>query len=239
MVKQSIRLITFDLDDTLWDMKPVLIAAEREVYRWLEQRCPALTTRYTIRELTQLRWQLAGEMDDLRHQISELRRATLAAVMEQAGLDSKSARQLSEQAFEVFLAARHQIELYEHAEECLQVLAADYTLGALTNGNADVFKLAIGRHFDFAYSAEQLNTSKPDPEHFTRALQHDDQASPWQAIHIGDDPEKDIAAAQRLGWHTIWVNKKGEKWPGEQLPSHSVSCLSQLVAAVQSIDSGS
>ena len=38
----TLRLITFDLDDTLWDAPPVLQAAEAALQRWLAEHAPRL-----------------------------------------------------------------------------------------------------------------------------------------------------------------------------------------------------
>ena len=38
MTNKSIKVITFDLDDTFWDITPVIIRAEVETRKWVEQR---------------------------------------------------------------------------------------------------------------------------------------------------------------------------------------------------------
>ncbi len=35
-----VQLLTFDLDDTLWAVHPVLVEAERSVNRFLKTNCP-------------------------------------------------------------------------------------------------------------------------------------------------------------------------------------------------------
>ena len=37
---RPIEVIGFDLDDTLWDVRPVIIAAEQELARWLHDAVP-------------------------------------------------------------------------------------------------------------------------------------------------------------------------------------------------------
>ena len=32
-------------------------------------------------------------------------------------------------------------------------------------------------------------------------------------LHVGDDPERDVRAAQRLGLSNVWVNRHGRDWP--------------------------
>src|SRR5690606_23803254 len=46
-------------------------------------------------------------------------------------------------AFEVFLAARHQVSLFPEVQPTLEVLANRYQLAVLTNGNADVRRLGL------------------------------------------------------------------------------------------------
>ena len=41
----SIRLITFDLDDTLWDNRPVILGAEAAMRDWLALHTPRLAAQ--------------------------------------------------------------------------------------------------------------------------------------------------------------------------------------------------
>lgn len=45
---KHIRTLTFDLDDTLWDNRPVLMAAEQALYDWLGRHYPRIKARYTL-----------------------------------------------------------------------------------------------------------------------------------------------------------------------------------------------
>jgi putative hydrolase of the HAD superfamily len=232
-------LITFDLDDTLWDVRPVLVRAERRVREWIGERCPALLQRFDTESLMRLRLELLRTRPELRHQISSLRIEAMRIALAGAGYDEPLASRLAREAFEVFLAARHEVELFEAVEECLERLGRDYTLGVLTNGNADVFRLELGRHFRFALRAEQLNVSKPDPGHFRAALRAA-RTSPEKMIHVGDHHEHDILGAQRLGIATIWVNRDGRAWPeAAEPPCARVSHFQELPAAITELESAS
>ena len=39
---RDIKLITFDLDDTFWDIGPPIIKAEKETRHWLNERVPEI-----------------------------------------------------------------------------------------------------------------------------------------------------------------------------------------------------
>ena len=39
---RDIKLITFDLDDTFWDIGPPIIKAEKETRHWLNEKVPEI-----------------------------------------------------------------------------------------------------------------------------------------------------------------------------------------------------
>ena len=131
-------------DDTLWDNRTVLMAAEQAVYDWLAENYPRIAARYSMEDLRQLRIELVRENPDLRNRISELRRQSLRLAARSADYDDS----LVEPAFAVFLEARHRITLYDDVTPALQRLrAAGYRLGSLTNGNADVIVTMVNNIF--------------------------------------------------------------------------------------------
>ncbi len=230
-----IKVITFDLDDTLWEVTPVLMRAENLLFDWLQTHCPAVMQRFSIRSLRAMRMELVKSRPDLVHRITEARHHALQTAMLRAGISEAAARQLADRAMEVFMAARHDVELFDEVEEVIAQLHGDYLLGVLTNGNADIYRLPLGRYFSFAFSAESLNSSKPMPLHFERTLEKTG-ARPEEIIHVGDHPEHDVAAAQRLGWYTIWLNRDQlDAIPGSQ-PSATIQRFAELPACIRQIE---
>jgi len=230
----TIRLLTFDLDDTLWEFAPVLVRAEAITYAWLEQYAPAVTTLFSSDALRDIRLQLAREKPALAHRVTDLRVQGLRIAMQRAGIVDDHIEALVAQAFATFLHARHDIELFDDAEQVLLELKSHYRLAAITNGNFDIARAGLDRFFEFAINAEQLERAKPHPEPFLHALALADCA-PHECIHIGDDVENDVRGAQRLGIHTVWINRGKLGWPGEQPPSQQVQQLAELPAAVRKI----
>jgi putative hydrolase of the HAD superfamily len=218
----TIQVITFDLDDTLWDIRPVLVRAETAVYRWLQQNAPRLSEHYSPEQLAQLKLQVYRQQPELAHQISELRRVALRHALLACDYSERQAQELATAAFEVFIDARHQVSLFDGAEPVLAALQQHYQLGVLTNGNADIRRLPIGRYFDFAFSAEQLNASKPGPNHFEAAL-NATGCMPEQLVHVGDHPEHDVEGAMAVGCHGVWYNPHGQTWPNQQAASGEIS----------------
>ncbi len=229
-----VQLLTFDLDDTLWEVHPVLVAAERSVTRFLQSNCPLVLERLKTEDFIELRRKLFATEPELRHQISQLRIRAMQIALQQSGYDEAQAQRLSLQAFEVFIEARHAVAYFDGVVDSLESLHSQYQLGVLTNGNADINRLAIKSYFKFAIAAEHINASKPAPDHFHKAMQLSG-ASAEQMIHIGDHPEHDIYGAQQLGIKTIWVNLNNQKWPDAEPPTAEVRKFSELATTVAKI----
>ena len=224
----SIRLITFDLDDTLWDVAPVMNNAEHELRQWLSLNAPALGP-VPIEHLWAVRKRLLSADPGLKYRLSELRRKILLHALQEAGYGLNQAQELAEGGFQVFLAARHKVTFFDGVHSTLERLAQHYTLGVITNGNADVARLGLADYFQFALSAEGLGVGKPEALPFTEALRRSG-ARAEQALHIGDHPSDDIAGARQAGWHAVWYNPQQKPWSGEHAPSAQVHQLQELPA---------
>jgi FMN hydrolase / 5-amino-6-(5-phospho-D-ribitylamino)uracil phosphatase len=235
MATRRYALITFDLDDTLWDVTPVLARAEQRVEQWMRTHCPRVPERFDREALMQLRRQLYRERPDLQHRISDLRIEAMRLALLEAGHDEAGARRLASEAFAVFMEGRHDIEPFAAVDTVLAELARRYVLGVLTNGNADVFRLPLGRHFRFAFTAEALGASKPAPEHFEAALRAAD-VPPARAVHVGDHLEHDVLGARRAGMTAVWFNREGRDREGEEAPHAEFRDFGELPALIERLE---
>ena len=234
----EIRLITFDLDNTLWDVGQVIRHAESQMNAWLDDRVPDYRQLMTPETLQAIRSQVVAERPELGHDVSRLREAVIYTGMRRLGLSDVEAGARAREAFLTFFEARQQVVFFEHALDALSHLAANYQLAALTNGNAHVEKIGLGRYFSFAFSSADVSASKPAPDIFHAAL---DRAGvqAGEAIHIGDHLVDDIHGAGSVGMHTIWVNH-AQTVGGDMhtQPSATVERLSELPEAVRRIHEG-
>ena len=226
----SIQLITFDLDDTLWDTAPVIASAETVLREWLSEHASNLGA-VPVEHLWSIRERVLAGEPGLKHRISALRRRVLFHALEEAGYAHGEALELADKAFEVFLHARHQIEVFPEVEPLLELLANHYALGVVTNGNADVRRLGLADYFKFALCAEDIGIAKPDARLFHEALQRGG-VSPAAAVHVGDHPGDDIAGAQQAGLRAVWFNPTGKVWEAERLPDAEIRSLTELPAVL-------
>jgi HAD superfamily hydrolase (TIGR01549 family) len=231
----DVKLITFDLDNTLWDVDSVIRKAETSLRAWMLNEVPDVVANYSPEIMSELRSQVLVERPEWRHDLSRLREELMYRAIRRSGYGEREARRHASHAFAVFLEARHDVEFFDGALDVLEVLARDFVLGALTNGNADFRKLQLDRFFSFGYSAATVGVGKPAPDIFHAALRHA-SARPPEAIHVGDHLEDDIRGASEVGLHTIWVNLKREPRPdGSTEPTHTVHQVDHVTRAVQDI----
>lgn len=235
-----IKCVTFDLDDTLWAVNPVIHAANQTLWQWLQLHAPLFTRVHQLSDLAEgsaLRQALLADMPEIAHSMSLIRLQLLERGCRAAGYSETEAHELAQQAFAVFLHARHQVEPFEHAQVALEALRqAGYLIGALSNGNAEVDRTLIGHLFDFQYNADQVGHAKPAPQMFERALHHTG-LRPEQVVHVGDHPINDVQAARAVGMWTVWVNLPGQHWPQPARADRCVECLSALPTVVEELQS--
>lgn len=201
-----IRLITFDLDDTLWNGAKVIAGAQQRLQIWLEQAAPPAAQLHRDRaKVAPIYQALLKEQPQLAHDLSALRQEVLRRLLRQVGYGQGPSARLAARGFAVFLKARHEVEFFAGAFEVLDALSKRHRLGALTNGNADPNRLGLDRYFSFSFNAADVGAMKPAPDLFRRALDHCG-VRPSQAVHVGDHPINDIAAAADVGMRTVWLN---------------------------------
>lgn len=206
---RQIRAITLDLDDTLWEIEPVIRRAEAELWKWLGDHYPRVTERWSSPGTIALRGEIAAKVPHREHDFRYLRRKVLETIAIDSGYDES----MVDPAFEVFDAARNTVELFPEVVPALEALNAKFVLIAVTNGNANLERIGIRHLFHGVVTAVDAGAPKPAKAIFAAAVDHAGVA-PRQVLHVGDHPEIDVAGAQDAGLHAVWVNRNGSNWPG-------------------------
>lgn len=220
----QIRAITLDLDDTLWEIGPVIMRAESELWQWLSDNYPQIPQQVSPQDLLELRENIAGKYPDRVHDFRFLRRQTLARV----AVDSGYTDELVDAAFEVFDLARNRIEFFPDVLPALESLATRYRLIAVTNGNANLQKIGIRHLFHDVVTAVDAGAAKPAEPIFMEAVRRAgvDRDS---ILHVGDHPENDVHGARSAGIKSAWMNRNGSEWPSHlQQPEIVLSSMSDL-----------
>ena len=218
-------VLSFDLDDTLWPVGPVIAAAERELLSWLRERHPEIVSGHDLESLRALRDGVAQRFPERGHDLTFLRHRALKDLFGAAG----HAESLADAALEVFFSARNRVEFYDDVRPALSRLRARYRLFAISNGNADLHRCGIGDLFAGHVTAIAAGAAKPDARIFAALLEMAGVKAA-QVLHIGDDPLADVIGATRAGMQAVWVNRDGREWPAAfTAPPRTVSTLAEIM----------
>lgn len=232
---KGIRAICFDLDNTLWDVWPVIRRAEQAMYDFLALRYPKAVATTSIEAMRDNRARVALDYPHMAHDFSFLRRQ---ALLEQASAHGYS-HDMAEEAFAVFLGARNQVELYAEVLPALELLYRRYRLFTASNGNADLGRIGIRHFFERTIAAREVGALKPDAVVFHKVIEGTD-LTPAEVLFVGDDPELDVEGARLVGMQPVWVNREGVDWPqGLTPPPYSIKSLSELLELLGAAAAGS
>ncbi|MEX0976966.1 MAG: HAD family hydrolase [Woeseia sp.] len=214
---QHIRAITLDLDDTLWEITPVIRRAEAELWHWLATHYPDIPDYFTEDALLALRQRVMDEHTHRRHDLRFLRKKVLGHMAEAAGYTTE----LVEPAFQVFDAARNKVEFYADVLPALRALAKKFPIIAVTNGNANLESIGIRNLFSDVVTAVDAGAAKPARAIFERAVKRAGVAAA-EILHVGDHPEIDVVGAGDAGLTTAWMNRRGDGWPRHLRPPDAI-----------------
>lgn len=210
----DLRAIAFDLDNTLWDVGPVIVRAEECLRKWLHEHCPRIIERVSLEDMRAAREQLARSEPHNAHDFTYLRITALAAHARDCGYEEE----IADRAFQVFFAARNDVQLYADVQPALQRLRTRYALASLSNGNADLDLIGLSPLFSVSLNARQIGVGKPHPrcfQHLARDLRLDAR----EILYVGDDPFLDVDAARAAGLRTAWMNRSQAPWPPNVAPA--------------------
>ncbi len=218
----SFAAVFFDLKGTLWDHLACAEHVMGVVFPKLMDHLPdAISEEEVRRQFNVALLQSArdtGLVADNRFSI----RDRFEHLLEYYGVHQpKLARQLSSQ----YNSARRfamRGTVQTGARGVLKRLRAnDIPVGIITNGGPAVQRqtlraLALHNHLDFVVSGDIEGFSKPDVRLFERALNLVD-ASPDEALFVGDSLFTDILGAHRAGISAAWLHQAHKHVP-ETLP---------------------
>lgn len=222
-----IRAITLDLDDTLWEIGPVIVRAEELLWQHLTENYPDIRQNFSQHDVHKIRLSVMDEFPDYWHDFRFLRKKVLERLAQVAGYTAD----LVEPAFKVFDKARNDVELFPDVLPHLESLSEKFALVALTNGNANLEVIGIDHLFHDVVTASDVGVAKPAKTIFDVAVSRSG-FSAAETLHVGDHPETDIDGARQAGLRTAWMNRIDAAWP-EHLPEPDA--VVQTVADLASI----
>lgn len=139
-----ISALTFDLDDTLYDNRPVILRTEREALTFVQNYHPALRS-FQNEDLQRLRQAVREAEPEIYHDVTRWRFRSIEQAMLDAGLSAEEASAGAHAAMINFAKWRSRIDVPQQTHDTLKQLAKKWPLVAITNGNAqpELFGLGI------------------------------------------------------------------------------------------------
>ncbi|MDU6452627.1 MAG: 5-amino-6-(5-phospho-D-ribitylamino)uracil phosphatase YigB [Enterobacter hormaechei] len=206
----QISALTFDLDDTLYDNRPVILRTEQESLAFVQNYHPALKAMQN-KDFQQLRQSLRETEPEIYHDVTEWRRRAV----EQAMLNA--------------------IDVPQETHDTLAKLAEKWPLVAITNGNAQPELFGLGNYFQFVLRAGPHGRSKPFNDMYHLAAEKLDLPL-GEILHVGDDLTTDVAGAIRCGMQACWIKPENADLmttPDSRLLPHvEISRLASLTTLI-------
>lgn len=218
----DVKGIYFDLDDTLcgyWDAAKAGLRRAFEQHPEHGQEVDVLLREWAvafgafIQTIGQTHWY------EKYKQSGEITRAELMRrMLERVGIfDEELAHRLSHTYHVERQAA---LVLFPEALEVIQALHADFPLGLITNGPADIQrqeiqKLNIGLFFSHVFIEGEFGIGKPDPS-IMQAAQNAMALEPHEILFVGNSFKHDVIPAQEAGWRTVWIRRPSDVSPSSR-----------------------
>ncbi|MGF1725893.1 5-amino-6-(5-phospho-D-ribitylamino)uracil phosphatase YigB [Photobacterium nomapromontoriensis] len=228
------KALTFDLDDTLYDNRPVIRRAEQAMYDWLASCHPQ--SKMIGRDRWQaLKMALAAADPMLRHDVTQWRFELIKIGLMQLGYPLAKAELAAEDGLARVLVVRNQVDVPDETHRVLSLLSQKLPLVAITNGNVDADKIGLAGYFESVLMAGRDGLSKPEPDLFIKASVQLGLA-PDEILHVGDHLVTDVGGAKLNGFRACWFNDQQRMLSQEPkvrgLPDMEINQLSQLLLLI-------
>ncbi len=219
-MKNKLKAIFFDFDDTLFDHR----YCSRSALSWLRNNynCFSGTTldqleleHLKILEEIHFRKVLTGEfsLEDARAErfrriFKNHKMENPESVMAEAARNYRKVYELS-------------YKLADGAKELLDSIKGKTKIVVITNNlireqEGKIKKCRVENYVDELVTSEEVGFTKPEPEIFHAALKRVN-CTPGEVIMVGDSWERDVLGAAKVGIKNIWINIFNEPCPDKNL----------------------
>jgi 2-haloacid dehalogenase len=222
---ESIRLITFDCYGTLIDWESGMLKALRPLFSRGGRKV-------SDSQILELYGEIEAEIEAGPYLPY---RQVLAQAAQEIG--RRSGVQVSPEEGRAFAESLTTWKPFIDTVAALQSLGRRFRLGIISNIDDDLFaetrKKLAPVEFDLVITAQQMQSYKPSHRNFEEAIRRSGLGTE-HILHAGQSLYHDIAPANALGIHNVWVNRpsirpgSGAAKPGTATPTYRVSTLAEL-----------
>jgi len=244
----AVKAISFDLDDTLYDNRPVMQAIEKKMEAYFTEKFSLLFSERKVPELKEVfnrrfwapyRQQAINGNSELSHDVVRIRYETYRLGFLAHNASAEEAKQQAQAGLDYFISLRSNFTIPKASHELLARLSKEFPLVAISNGNVNTKELGIDHYFQHIYHAGfqssngpaeigHLLRQKPAADMFTLVCRKLD-ILPVELLHVGDCGYADIHGALNAGCQTAWLPHYGVGKALNQLPQIELSNVNQLL----------
>ena len=201
----KIKVLSFDLDNTLYDCQSVIDAAEIWFSQYLCKEF-GLGGQYQSYEF----WKRVKDeclVDDpkLVDDVTMLRAVSLVKAFEYLKMPLQGGITEALKLVDIFIHKRSQGKVSKEVFDLLDKLYQKYPLISVSNGNLDTNEINITSYFKYDIRPNMHSLRrKPFEDMFKEACQKM-KVQPDEVLHIGDDPLTDVYGAVQARCKCVWL----------------------------------
>ncbi|GAW80952.1 haloacid dehalogenase-like hydrolase [Plasmodium gonderi] len=231
---KNIKLITFDLDHTIWNIDSLLNYADAECYKYMKKNYKRLydylQEEYELSITNLVKELLEKNVDVNKDGVQILTRIRVDALKYLAKQTNYDEIKFSSEIQELWKEKKNHVHLFISPgtlEYLRELKSRGYILGAITNGDSDVNAIKfLNEIFTFVIRSMDYNYSKPNVEIFNIAenilkkQNYNFDIDQW--LHVGDDLYTDIMGAKNKNINCAWITmfRNGTEIPPNQWYSY-------------------
>lgn len=222
-----IKLVAFDLDDTLYNEKDFVFGAFKEVSEYL-------SNKYNLNS--------EDVHSDMVNILESHGRGKIFNII----CDNYNINEDIKALVQVYRNAKPKLKLYEDSIEILRKLKYNYKLGLITDGLGyvqwnKIKLLEVENYFDNIIVTDDLGKEywKPHIMPFQNMAEKFNLL-PSECVYIGDNPNKDFYGAKKLGYKTIrLIREAGDhihvRLDSEHEADYEISGLNEIIPIIEEI----
>ncbi|WP_372762453.1 HAD-IA family hydrolase [Pseudoalteromonas sp.] len=220
-----VSVLSFDLDDTLYDNRPIITAAVQAQLDYLNalpgfgQQGPQFWQH--------CREQVAQQQPELIDDVTQWRQHTLRLALAKLGFKGQELAQHANSAYQAFADARSNIAVSQEVLTLLDKLSQHFRLIAITNGNVEVERFNLKDKFELVLQAGRHGKAKPHSSLFDQAAAHF-KIKNSNILHIGDSLDSDVQGANNAGCQSVWLNNQAHVYAYKGLADIEISDIQAL-----------
>ncbi|TYK65008.1 HAD-IA family hydrolase [Colwellia echini] len=244
----QIKAISFDLDDTLYNNRPVMLVIEKKMNAYFAEKFATLLPELTFdteQKFNSTFWspyreQVVQAQPEITHDVVKIRYETYRLGFLAHNIAADVAEQEAQAGLDYFILLRSDFTVPQVTHDLLESLSKVFPIVSISNGNVDTKALGIDHYFQHIYHAgyqdyrnnkecEYLLKQKPATDMFDLVCQQL-VIQPEQLLHVGDCGFADIYGALNAGCQTAYLPQYGIGKKLNQIPHIELTRVEDLSA---------